>query len=283
MPGVRCTAGMCQDVPSPAGMAGPASNRVTMATPFDLRFLSSKDGLAASTGTHVPPSNRAETSPNRAFARLPDRRHPVGLLVVVGLHVLVAAALLTARLDAAPSQVEAIALTKIDETRPPPPPEPQDLPVPPRSPLRQLVVPVPEVVVERPAETIQAARQEAPPAPPAAAAPTPARGDDGGSLMPRVEAQPTRLNAGAAECRPVYPHVAEREGVTGITKLRFVVDAAGHVSAQLLQSSGPLRQNRRMDEAAIEALSHCPVQVGTDDFGRPVGGTVDVNYKWTIN
>ena len=260
-------------------MAGPASTRVTMATPFDLRFLSSRDGLAASTGTHVPPSHPAQASSNPAFARLPNDRHPVGLLVVVALHVLLAAALLTARLDKGPSQVLQVALAKIDEVRPPPP-KPRELPDPPRSPLRQLVVPVPEVVVERPADTIQAARQEAPPA---AAAPAPAKGDNGGSLLPRVEAQPTRLNAGAAECRPVYPHVAEREGVTGITKLRFIVDAAGRVSAQLLQSSGPLRQNRRMDEAAIEALSHCPVQVGTDESGRPVGGTVDVNYKWTIN
>jgi len=145
------------------------------------------------------------------------------------------------------------------------------------------VVPVPEVVVERPADTLQVARQEAPAAPPAAPGPAPAKGDDGASSLLRVPAQPARLNAGAAECRPVYPHIAERESVTGVTKLRFVVDAAGHVSAQLPQSSGPLRQNRRMDEAAIEALSHCPVQVGTDDPGRPVGGTVDVSYKWTIN
>ena len=263
-------------------MVGPHPTRVTMATPFDLRFLSSKDRLAASTGTHVPPSHPVQASSNPAFARLPNDRHPVGLLVVIGLHMLLAAALLTARLDKGPAQVVQVALAKIDEVRPPPP-EPRELPDPPRSPLRQLVVPVPEVVVERPADTIQAARQEAPPAPPAAATPATSKGDDGGSLLPRVAAQPARLNAGAAECRPVYPHVAEREGVTGITKLRFVVDAAGHVSARLLQSSGPLRQNRRMDEAAIEALSHCPVQVGTDESGRPVGGTVDVNYKWTIN
>jgi TonB family protein len=273
---------MCQDVPSPAAMAGLACNRVTMATPFDLRFLSSKDGLAPSPGVHVSPAPAAQASSNPAFARLPGDRHPMGLLVVVGLHLLLAAALLTARLDAGPPPVVQVALTKIDETRRPPP-KPQELPDPPRSPLRQLVVPVPEVVVERPAETIQAVRQEAPATRPAAPGPAPAKGDDGASLLPRVEARPTRLDAGAEQCRPVYPHVAEREGVTGITKLRFNVDAAGRVSAQLLQSSGPLRQNRRMDEAAIEALSHCPVQVGTDEFGRPAGGAVDVNYKWTIN
>ncbi len=149
-------------------------------------------------------------------------------------------------------------------------------------PLHPAVVPVPNVVVDRP-DSIQAATLAAPSAPPGATAPAPAGGDDGGSLLARVPAQPARINAGATECRPVYPHVAEREGVTGITKLRFTVDAAGRVSAELLQSSGPLRQNRRMDEAAIEALSHCPVTVGSDELGRPVGGTVDVNYKWTIN
>ena len=253
-----------------------------MATPFDLRFLSSKDGLAPSSASQSWPTHAARVAAAPAFARLPDDRHPVGLLVVVGLHVLLAAVLLTARLDAQRSPVAQVALTKIDETRPPPP-APHDLPAPPRTPLHQLVVPIPDVVVERPVETILAPVVQAPVAPPAAPGPAPAKGDDGASLLPRVEPRPTRLNAGAPECRPVYPHIAEREGVTGITGLRFNVDAAGHVSAQLLQSSGPLRQNRRMDEAAIEALSHCPVQVGTDDYGRPVGGTVDVNYKWTIN
>jgi TonB family protein len=77
---------------------------------------------------------------------------------------------------------------------------------------------------------------------------------------------------------------AEREGVSGITRLRIAVDATGHVTgATLLQASGRLRQNRDMDRAAIEALSQCPVTAGNDEFGRPVGGTVDVNCKWTIS
>lgn len=252
-----------------------------MATPFDLRFLSSKDGLAASSVTHAWPNPPAQASASPAFARLADERHPVGLLVVIGLHVLLAAALLTARLDAGPPPVVQVALTRIADA-PPPPPKPRELPDAPRVPLHPAVVPVPNVVIDRP-DSIQAATLTAPSAPPGATAPAPARGDDGGALLARVPAQPARLNAGATECRPVYPHVAEREGVTGITKLRFTVDAAGRVSAELLQSSGPLRQNRRMDEAAIEALSHCPVTVGTDALGRPMGGTVDVNYKWTIN
>ncbi len=38
-----------------------------------------------------------------------------------------------------------------------------------------------------------------------------------------------------------------------------------------------------MDKAAAEALAQCPVQVGTDDMGRPVGTTTDVEYVWTLN
>ena len=250
-----------------------------MATPFDLRFVSSEHGLASPPGMRVPAEHPAQSAANPAFARLPGERHPVGLLAVVGLHVLLAAALMTARLDAGPAPPVQVALTRIADA---PPPKPRELPNAPRMPLHPAVVPVPNVVVDRP-DSIQAATLAATSAPTAAAAPAPVKGDDAGSLLVTVPAQPVRLDAGAAACRPVYPHVAEREGVTGVTKLRFVVDASGHVSAELLQSSGPLRQNRRMDEAAIEALSHCPVTVGTDARGRPASGTVDVNYKWTIN
>ena len=36
-----------------------------------------------------------------------------------------------------------------------------------------------------------------------------------------------------------------------------------------------------MDKAAADALAQCPVQVGTDEMGRPVGTTTDVDYVWT--
>ena len=38
-----------------------------------------------------------------------------------------------------------------------------------------------------------------------------------------------------------------------------------------------------MDQAAAAALAQCPVQVGTDDQGHPVGTTTDVDYVWTLN
>ena len=71
---------------------------------------------------------------------------------------------------------------------------------------------------------------------------------------------------------PNTRRAAQRAGVTGVTRIRFTVDATGRISgSQILQSSGPTRENRLMDRAAAEALAQCPVQVGTDEKGRPVG------------
>ena len=217
---------------------------------------------------------------NLALAQPRAGRHPVGLLIVVALHVLVAAAMLTARLRTAHEAAAPPPLTKI-ETPPPEVVRPHDLPEPPRSLLHPLVAPVPEVAVDPSVTSPQAV---SPPSQGTALAPaTLAHGDGGAADAGRVAARAVRIDAGNQACRPRYPHVAEREGVTGITKLRITIDAGGHVTgATLLAASGGLRQNRNMDQAAIEALSECPVTAGNDEFGRPVGGTVDINYKWTI-
>ncbi len=77
---------------------------------------------------------------------------------------------------------------------------------------------------------------------------------------------------------------AQRAGATGVTRIRFSVDASGRIAgSQILQSSGPTRENRMMDKAAADALAQCPLQVGTDDMGRPVGTTTDVEYVWRLN
>ena len=66
--------------------------------------------------------------------------------------------------------------------------------------------------------------------------------------------------------------------------IRFSVDAAGrNAGSRILQASGSSRENRLMDKAAAEALAQCPVQVGTDEMGRPVGTTTDVRHDWKIN
>lgn len=218
---------------------------------------------------------------NHALAPPRNDRNPVGLAVVVGLHLLLAGAMLTARLSTARLAAAPPPLANIEQP-PREPPRPHDLPDPPKTLLHPFVVPVPEVVVERMEPTIPAA-SPAPAAAPASPVPAPAKEGPVVTDAMRAAAHGVRVDAGNKQCRPVYPHVAEREGVTGITKVRITIDATGHVSgAQLLEPSGKLRENRNMDQAAIEALSSCPATAGADETGRPVGGAIDINYKWSI-
>ena len=53
--------------------------------------------------------------------------------------------------------------------------------------------------------------------------------------------------------------------------------------SQILQPSGLTRENRLMNRAAAEALSQCPVQVGTDEKAAPSATTTHVEYVWTLN
>jgi len=114
-----------------------------------------------------------------------------------------------------------------------------------------------------------------------------AKADAGRAELPaslHVQPRAASINAGAAQCRPEYPAAAARAGTTGTSRIRFSVDAAGVVSgAQILASSGATREHRLLDKAAADALARCPIVVGTDDLGRPVGTTVDVEYVWTLH
>jgi protein TonB len=217
-----------------------------------------------------------------ALSRRGAKRHPLGLSVVVGLHALLAVVLVTSRIAA---------------TRPPvdppvtvlPPPviekhvEPTQTPKP-----NQPTLTRPEIVVP----VIPDDERKAPP--------IAARPDDGErKVLPppievarvddppkavRVQAHAAVINAAASQCRPEYPPAAVRVGATGISKIRFTVDPSGKVSgAQILNASGPTREHRMLDKAAAEALAQCPITVGTDDMGRAVGTTVDVEYVWRLD
>jgi len=212
--------------------------------------------------------------------RRPDR-HPVGLLVVVGLHGVLAAALLSARLQRAPSDPPPAPAMPLD---PLPPVERKtvDLPQPAPSPLHPMQAPMPLVPDVAREETITAAPVDDKPAPPPVVAA--AVGEPAVSAALRVQPHPAHINAGAAQCRPEYPAAAQRAGATGVSRIRFTVDATGRVAgAQILSSSGPTREHRLLDKAAAEALAQCPVTPGTDEMGRPVGATTDVEYLWRLD
>jgi protein TonB len=222
---------------------------------------------------------------NLALSHRPDR-HPVGLVVVVGLHALLAAVLVSAKLANRPAEPQAIALTPLDPVKPVVK-EPQKLPDPPKPHWdTQRVVPPEIIKTEPPPPDVLPSRDDdhAKRNDGVVASADRRDGDDTLHKIVRVLARAARIDAGAAQCRPEYPAAAQRAGATGVTRIRFSVDASGRIAgAQIVQASGSSRENRLMDKAAAEALAQCPVQVGTDDQGRPVGTTTDVEYVWTLN
>ncbi|HEY9027402.1 MAG TPA: TonB family protein [Burkholderiaceae bacterium] len=219
-----------------------------------------------------------------ALSQRRAHRHPVGLLIVVGLHVGLAAVLLSARLKASPPEAPFVPLQPIDEPVKPPPPRPIE-PPPPTPVLPRSVIVVPEDIrVDATPETIVVDKTDK------AVTPPPARmaslgGDDDTVHKPaRIEPRAARIDARAVQCHPEYPAAAQRVGATGSTRIRFTVDALGRIAgSQILHASGSTREHRMLDQAAAAALAQCPVQVGTDDQGRPVGTTTDVEYVWSLD
>jgi len=220
---------------------------------------------------------------SHALSQRRAHRHPVGLLVVVGLHVALAAVLLSAKLKASPPDAPFVPLQPIDEPVKPPPPKPIE-PPPPSPVLPRSVIVVPEdikidptpdtIVVEK---TDKSATQ-----PPVQLASL--GGDDDTVHTARIEPRAARIDARAVQCHPEYPAAAQRAGATGSTRIRFTVDALGRIAgSQILHASGATREHRMLDQAAAAALARCPVQVGTDDQGRPVGTTTDVEYVWSLD
>ena len=211
-------------------------------------------------------------------------KHPTGLIIVVIMHVLLAYALVSGLAKKVVDKVMVTETKVVEAPPPPPPPPPKDLPPPPKNlPPPPVYVPPPPVDVPPPPAQnqiqttnvmpppAQEKRVEAtaPPAPPAPAV----------SL-----ARAAVINANDAGCRPDFPPAAARAQVTGTSRIRFTVDANGKVTAaEVVGSSGPSREHRLLDNAAKAALANCPIKVGTDAEGHPIGTQVDVVYTWKLD
>jgi protein TonB len=215
-------------------------------------------------------------------------KHLAGIGIVLGLHLVLGWALVNGLAQRLVEVIKSPLETKIiEEVKPPPPPPPENLPPPPKfAPPPPSFVPPPEVNVNpppSPAPTITTTRVVPPPAPvtvspaPAVVAAPPA--------PPRVAARPAIANAGA--CAPKnedYPAAAVRAEATGTTKIRFTIGADGRVAAaDIARSAGASREHKMLDRLALSKLSECQFKPGTDENGKPVGASFDVEYVWKLD
>ncbi|MEO5689655.1 MAG: TonB family protein [Burkholderiaceae bacterium] len=210
-------------------------------------------------------------------------KHPTGLIIVVIMHVLLAYALVS---GLAKKVVDVIKVTEtkvVDAPPPPPPPPPKDLPPPPKNlPPPPVYVPPPPVDVPPPPpqpNPIATTDQKPIAAPERRIEPTAPSPSPG----PAPVARSAVINANDPSCRPEFPAAALRAQVSGVSRIRFTVDATGKVTAaEVVGSSGPTREHRLLDNAAKLALPSCPIKVGTDAEGHPIGTQVEVAYSWKL-
>ncbi len=193
-----------------------------------------------------------------------SRKRMIGLGVVVAAHVvlgiLIQLGMARDIVKLVKDPVEAVLLEEIKPPKPPPPPPPKPAAPPPPPQMQS------NIVESTPNPNSTTAQSEVKPAAPAApiGAPT---------------STSAALSAGGNCAKPEYPRESLRAGETGTSRIRFVVEANGRVSsASIERSSG----SRRLDQAAMAALSLCTFTPGTQ-AGKPVRSETTINYVWRID
>jgi TonB family protein len=80
-------------------------------------------------------------------------------------------------------------------------------------------------------------------------------------------------------CKPTYPIVSLQFEEQGTVRLQFKIGADSQlISTKVLKSSG----YSKLDNAAVEALSHCRFKAAMKD-GVPIEATLAVDYVWELN
>jgi protein TonB len=212
-------------------------------------------------------------------------RHLTGFIVVAVLHLMLGYALVNGLARKVVEVIKGPIETKIiEEVKPPPPPPPDNLPPPPKfAAPPPSYMPPPEVQIANPAPapSITVTRVAPPVNAPVTIAPAPAPVAPAPVVRPRAVA--ARIDVSTCE-KPEYPAAALRAEATGTTKIRFTVDAEGRVSAaEVERPAGSSREHRLLDRTAVEALSKCRFKPGTDEHGKPIGGTTVVDYVWKVD
>lgn len=215
--------------------------------------------------------------------RQPTPRQLVGLGVVVVLHLLLGYALVTGLARRVVEVIKQPLETRIIEEVKPPPPPPEALPPPPKlqAPPPSFVPP-PEVAVAPPANNPPVITATAVAPPPTQVSLAPAGPASAPPAQPvRV---PPQVNFNRDCARPEYPAGAARAEATGASVIAAFVDLNGRVTqARVERSSGPTREHKLLDRAALEAIaSSCKFKPGTVD-GKPEPLWTQVEYVWKLD
>jgi protein TonB len=186
----------------------------------------------------------------------------VGLAFVIGIHIIIVAALIIGLRQAALHK-ELLALNAsverakvIPKAPPPPPPD--------------LIRPPPTATII-PEFAIQAPPKAAPPPPPPPPAPV---------AKPAPPPPPTQLKIIArTHTLPPYPTISQRLGEHGTTILKVTVGIDGRVTMAVLEKTSG---SDRLDQAAIEYVQKNYRWEPPTQEGKPVVAVTLVNVVWDL-
>ncbi len=199
-----------------------------------------------------------------------DRDKVTSVAITIAIHLLIAAAALTAVQVARPHVMQELSV-QITPERPKPAEEikpPQHLAVP-----TVITAPLPEVVIQTatPPPVVAAPPPVAAPvAPPAQAAPQKGAGETRDSFLGKLLAQLNRFKQ--------YPRAARQAHIEGVVMLHFVMDAQGRVvSFEIAKSSGrPVLDNEAL--ALIQRAQPLPA-LPADFPTRTLDAVVPIEFS----
>ena len=214
-----------------------------------------------------------------AFAE--RRRHPSALVLIVGAHAVLLAAVMTAKMDL-PLPFDRtktiVDLIPLPEPPPPPEPQPQPQPQPPR-----------DSAIDRPTQILPVPVPDHPNVDPRPL-PLPTTGDTtvGNSVMPTPDPLPLplpdpvrvgpRFATPAGLVRPPYPSDKIRSEEEATLRLRLSIDARGRVTS--VESVGEADRSF-LAAARRHILAHWRYKPATED-GRAVASSTVVSLEFKI-
>ncbi|MEZ5475592.1 MAG: energy transducer TonB [Steroidobacteraceae bacterium] len=210
-----------------------------------------------------------------AYAHDPQyfTRRTVVLFIIIGLHVLLAWALVSGlaqkivHVVTQPIETSLIEEIKADDEPPPPPPPEMERP--------PVEVPPPDIVINLPMESSTSTAitdvtdKPVPPRPP----PPPPVAHEPVRVAPRLD---TRRSPSTAD---YYPPSSRRNGEEGVTTVRACVDTGGKTTGTptVVKSSG----FDKLDEAAVKWASRARWSPGTAD-GKPTESCNSFNVRFKL-